>query len=209
MADHQFLLCDPNAANFNFPKKRCLYGNINMYYFTRYIDQFWRKYENNRKLSILVVNDAHEGTLEPIKYIDEVIYDFLNSLYEDNLLKKSSIFLVSDHGTVMPSVYYLYDFFNIEIRLPMLYILVNDRKNTDYNQQYFNMQENQQILITAFDIYNTFGNILYGDNYINIQNKTKFTDTPKSAIGISLFEKINSKERKPRKYGYMDRHICI
>ena len=209
MADHQFLLCDPNAANFNFPKKRCLYGNINMYYFTRYIDQFWRKYENNRKLSILVVNDAHEGTLEPIKYIDEVIYDFLNSLYEDNLLKKSSIFLVSDHGTVMPSVYYLYDFFNIEIRLPMLYILVNDRKNTDYNQQYFNMHENQQILITAFDIYNTFGNILYGDNYINIQNKTKFTDTPKSAIGISLFEKINSKERKPRKYGYMDRHICI
>ena len=82
-------------------------------------------------------------------------------------------------------------------------------KNVDYNQQYFNIHENQQILITAFDIYNTFGNILYGDNYINIQNKTKFTDTPKTAIGISLFEKINSKERKPRKYGYMDRHICI
>ena len=55
----------------------------------------------------------------------------------------------------MPSIYYLYDFYQIEGQLPMLYIIVNDRNNTYYEKQYKYMQENQQHLITAFDIYNT------------------------------------------------------
>ena len=99
--------------------------------------------------------DGHEGTLELLKYTDDVIYNFLNSLYNDNLLKDTSVFLESDHGCSIPSVYYLYDFFLIEKRLPMLFIIVNDRKNIDYNQQYFNIHKNQQAFITAYDIYNT------------------------------------------------------
>ena len=82
----------------------------------------------------------------------------------------------------------------------MLFIIINDRKIIDYNQQYFYIQENQQTFITAYDIYNTLCNIIYGDNYIYIENKTDFHDTPKSPIGKSLFEKINAKERKPKNY---------
>ena len=91
----------------------------------------------------------------------------------------------------------------------MLFIIINDRKNVDYNQQYFNIHENQQTFITAYDIYNTIANIIYGDNYIDIQNKTDDHDFPKSPKGISLFEKINQKERKPSLYPNMSLSVCI
>ena len=207
--DHQLLLCDPNVINYNSIIKRCLYGKMNTYHLYEYTNQFWRKYKNNRKFSLISVNDGHEGTLEVVKYTDEIIYNFLNSLFNDNLLKGTSIFLVSDHGSGIPSVYYLYDFFKIEIRLPMLFIIINDRKNIDYNQQYFNIHENQQTFITAYDIYNTISNIIHGDNYVNIENKTNIHDTPKSPNGTSLFEKINAKERKPNKYHEMENNICV
>ena len=206
--DHQLLLCDPNFAGFNTLIKRCLYGKINAYHLYYYTHQFWRKYQHNRKFSLIAINDGHEGTLEVIKYTDEIIYNFLNSLYNDNLLKKTSIFLMSDHGSGMPSVYYLYDFFQLEMKLPMLFIIINDRKNANYNKQYFNIHENQQAFITAYDIYNTISNIIYGDNYSNIKNKNNYHDTPKSPNGISLFEKINAKERKPKKYHRMVTYVC-
>ena len=206
--DHQLLLCDPNSKNYNSLIKRCLYGKITTYHLYEYTNQFWRKYQNNRKFSLIVVNDGHEGTLEVIKYSDEIIYNFLNSLFNDNLLKNTSIFLMSDHGSGMPSIYFLSDFFQLEIKLPMLFIIINDRKNVDYNKQYFNIHENQQTFITAYDIYNTISNIIYGDNYANIKNKNNNTDTPKSPNGASLLEKINAKERKPEKYQDMATFAC-
>ena len=81
--DHQLIYCDPNVISCNSITKRCLYGNINSYYLYQYSEQFWRKYQNNRKFSTIIINDGHEGTLELIKYTDEVIYNFLNSLYKD------------------------------------------------------------------------------------------------------------------------------
>jgi len=85
---------------------------------------------------ILVTNDGHEGTLEVIKYIDISLFNFLNNLYNDNLFSNSTIFLLSDHGTAAPSPYYIYDFYQIERHLPMLYLIVNDRKDIAYNLQY-------------------------------------------------------------------------
>ena len=209
MYDHQLLLCDPNKFSINNSIKRCLYGNLNAYYLCEYIEQFWRKYKNNRKYSLIVINDGHEGTLEVLKYTDDILYNFLNTLFNDNLLKDSTIFLLSDHGCAMPAVYYINEFFQIEKELPMLYMIINDIKYKNYNQQYFNIHENQQTFITAYDIYNTIANIIYGDNYIDIQNKTDDHDFPKSPKGISLFEKINQKERKPSLYPNMSLSVCI
>ena len=57
---------------------------------------------------------------------------------------------MSDHGCGMPSIYYLNDFFQIELNLPMLFIIIHDRKNINYNEQYYNIQKNQQTLITGY-----------------------------------------------------------
>ena len=135
----------------------------------------------------------------------------MNNLFNDNLLKNTSIILMSDHGDNMPSIYFPYDFYRIESHLPMLYMIINDRKNLSYEEQYKNIYENQQTFITSYDIYNTIGNLIFGDKYINIKNKTKNHDTPKSPYGKSLFDKINQKVRNPELYQYvgpMTEKVC-
>ena len=120
-----------------------------------YMNQFWKKYKNNRKFSLLLTNFAHTSSIEILKYMDDVLYNYFNNLFEENLLKDTSVFLLSDHGTGIPSIYFLNDFFQIEMRLPMLFILINDRKNVTYESQYKYLNNNQQTFITGFDIYNT------------------------------------------------------
>ena len=206
--DHQMLICDPNEVHYNNMIKRCLYGKINSEHLYIYANQFWRKYKKNRKFFNVLTNDGHEGTLQTIKYNDEIIFNFLNNLYKDNLLKDSSIFLLSDHGVGMPSLYYLYDFYKIEYYFPMFYIIVNDRKNKSYIEQYKYIHKNQQTFITSFDIYNTIGHLIYGDDYLFIKNKKIYNDTPKSIFGTSLFLEIDQKIRSPRKYSNMNKNRC-
>ena len=172
VGDHELIICDPNRKHANALVKRCLYNKLTTAHLYEYGKQFWRKYKDNRRLLIIASNDGHEGTLEILKYLDNTIFNFLNELFNDNLFKDTTIFLLSDHGTAMPSPYYMTNFFQYERFLPMLYIICNDRKNITYNSQYQYIVKNQQILITAYDIYNTFSNLLYGDAYKLLQNKT-------------------------------------
>lgn len=129
-----------------------------------------------------------------------MLSNFLNNLFNRNLLKDTIIFLVSDHGASMPSIYYSSDFYRIEEHLPILLIFVNDRKNTTYYEQYKNIYENQQNFITSYDFYNTLGNVIYGNKYKYIKYNSQNKNTCKSLYGISLFDKIYSKTRNPNKY---------
>ena len=209
--DHQFILCDPNTELININTIRCLYGKIVIEHLYEYGEQFWRKYKNNRKYLSIITNDGHEGTLETLKYADDTIYNFLNNLFNDNLLKDTTVLLLSDHGSGMPSIYHFSDFYKIEEGLPMLYIIVNDQKNISYNEQYQYINENQQMLINAFDIYNTIGHIIYKKKKKNIKNKNSKKDTHKTKYGTSLFYKIkDGKKRTSQKYSKIERvnNIC-
>ena len=202
--DHQYLICDHNNEDISINTIRCLYNKQNIEHLYDYTEQFWRKYSENRKYSLIITNHGHEGTLNVIKYSDNIISNFLNRLYNDNLLKETSILLLSDHGVGMPSVYSIYDFYQTEIHLPAFFIIINDRKNISYEQQYKYINENQQTFITAFDIYNTIGNLIYGDEYFHILNKTIEQNTIKSPLGTSLFNKINQNERYANSKKYTD-----
>mgnify|MGYP002524404453 CR=1 FL=1 len=192
------VVCDLDNDHISRTTIRCLHRKQNVEHFFEYTDQFWRKYPNNRKLSVIINNHGHE-----IRHIDDFIYNFLNNLFNDNLLKDTTVFLISDHGAGMSSIYTPYDFFQREIYLPMLYILMNDRKNMTYEEQYGNLFENQQTYITHLDVFNTFGHLLYGDKYVDIKNNSINEDTFKSEYGISLFNKINSKERYQEKFSHI------
>ena len=206
--DHQLLLCDPNKERYHKPTKKCLYGKNDVSYLFSYSEQFWRKYKNNRKLSNIIIDGAHESTMEVLKYYDDIIYNYLISLFNDNLFKDTSIILLSDHGAGVQSIYYIFDFYQYESDLPMLYIIINDRKNISYKEQYLNINKNQQTFITAFDIYNTVNHLLYGDKYKYIKNLTDENPTPKSSLGKSLFEYIDQKYRKSKNYEFMNKNIC-
>ena len=206
--DHQMLLCDPNKENLNKVTIKCLYGKIHTEHLLEYTNQFWRKYNINRKFSLIVTNDAHEGTLESLKYLDNIIFNYLNSLFNDNLFKESTIFLLSDHGVGMPSIYYLSNFYYYEGHLPMLFMIINDRKNISYYKQYSNIYENQQVFITAYDIYNTVVHLIYGDKYSFIKYKTIDNDGPNSPFGNSLLTKMNKKNRTSQNFIKMFHDVC-
>ena len=206
--DHKFIICDPNRQHPYQSRLRCLYNKIHSEHLYEYSNQFWRKYKNNRKFLTILTNDGHEGSLEILKYLDDIIYNFLNNLFNENLLKETSVFLLSDHGVGIPSIYYLYNFFQFEKQLPMLYLLINDRKNISYKEQYKYLYENQQTFITAFDIFNTIENLIYGDNYLSIKKKN-FKNSPKIKYGASLFTKINKKYRSSKRYNPMNKNVCI
>ena len=177
ISDHELILCDPNQKNTNSMVIKCLYDKINVKYQYEFGEQFWRKYNKNRRFLLLVNNDGHEGTLEIIKYDDEIIFNFLNSLFNDNMLKETTVLLLSDHGCPMPSLYYFYQFFKLEKYLPMFFILIADHKNNSYNKQYKYILENQQKLITPYDIYNNSKKTPYNyrgmSKLICLRNKKK------------------------------------
>ena len=207
--DHQMLLCDPNSPRYSKAIRKCMYGKDDVGFLLDYSEQFWRKYQNNRKFSLIIINSAHEETMEVLKYVDDAIYNYLYSLYNDNLFKDSSIFLISDHGVGIQSLYYAFEFYTIENELPLLYVIINDRKNISHDKQYFYLRENQQTFITAYDIYNTINHLLYGDKYKDILNLTDENPSPKSPLGTSLFEKIDQKSRKSKNYEFMSHTVCI
>ena len=209
ISDHEMIICDPNMKHPHSHVKRCYYNKISTEHICEYGYQFWKKYKKNRKFLAITINDGHEGTLEVLKYTDDILFNFLNNLFNENLFKDSTIFLLSDHGTGSPSPYHLTDFYLIEKDLPMLYIICNDRKKVSYAQQYQHIYKNQQTFITGYDIYNTIGYLIFGNKYKLIKNKTDVQDSPKSKFGISLFNKINSKERHPKKYSDMNVKTCV
>jgi hypothetical protein len=209
IADHEYILCDPNSRGINSMLKRCLYDKTNVEYQLEYGNQFWRKYKNNRKFLLIVNNDGHEGTLEIIKYDDEYAYKFLTNLFNENLLKETVVMFLSDHGCTMPSLYHFNDAFNFDMSLPMFYILIYDNKNFSYNKLYKYLYENQQKFITGYDIYNTIAHLAYGKKYKQIKDKEKSKkDTPKSKFGKSIFGEIDSK-RIPNNYKNMEKNVCL
>ena len=207
ICDHEMIICDPNMMDLNTVKKRCLYNQLCSSYQLEYGNQFYRIYKKNRKFLSILNYSGHEGTLESLKYEDEIIYKFLINLFNENLLKDTSIILMSDHGAVLPSIYYFVDFYQIEASLPMLFMIINDKKNCTYSEQYNYINQNQQTFITAYDIYNTILNLIYGKEYNSI-NKLSLKQIPKSPFGKSLFTKINQKNRSPLIYSRMEKNIC-
>ena len=93
----------------------------------------------------------------------------------------------------------------------MFYIIVNDRNNLTYNEQYEFISKNKQTLISAYDIYNTIINLIYGDNYKNIgikSNSKKSKKNPKSPLGESLFKEINQRDRASYLFKNNSKIIC-
>ena len=207
ISDHELILCDPNKKDTNSMIKKCLYDKVNAGHQYEYGQQFWIKYQKNKKFLFIINNDGHEGTLEILKYDDNIVFNFLNTLYNDNLLKETTILLLSDHGCPMPSIYFFNDFFRLDRHLPMLYIFTYDKKNLTYNEQYQYIHENQQTFITAYDIYNTIIYLIYGEEYFN-KYKYNTKDIPILKRGKNLFKKINP-NRSPYNYKNMTYKVCL
>ena len=190
--DHEnfALFCDPN---FNPPNnknqfeigiyskiRKCLYNKDTFDYVFEYGKKFLEAYKEQRKFLRLGFIDSHETSLELIKYMDNSLSDFILYLI-NNFNTSTSIFIVSDHGGNMQSREFNFlagQDFRYERDLGTFFLIVSDDSNLNFE----NLNYNQQILITPYDIHDTLIFI--------IQSKEK------SIKGQSIFEQINGKKRK-------------
>jgi hypothetical protein len=190
--DHEniAMMCDPNFHNYENPftpyigpysiRRRCLYGKDTFDYVLEYGEKFLDSYKNERKFLRVAFIDPHETTLSVVKYMDDAISDFLNFLIEN--YSNSAIFIVSDHGANFQSREFNFlagNDFRIERDLGTFYFLIPD--NIEYD--FVSLEYNEQILISPYDIHDTFCDILQSD------------EKEYSKKGKSIFTKIDGMER--------------
>ena len=196
-----------NVKGINSSLKRCLYGKNSFEYVLEYGFQFWTKYKNNKKFLRLGFFDGNEKTGEVIKYLDKYLYEFLDKLYNEDLLKNTILFIVSGQGNTYSELFnnYNYEDFLIEKYIGSLFVLM-DTSNIDNNSNYLiNIRKNQQNMVTPYDIKETLISIA-NNNIYNEQNQIKLDEF--NTKGKSLFSHINSKERNCQKYKQTTEEVC-
>ena len=200
--DHEnvAMFCDPNYYDRTNPYpafsgpfsslRRCLYKKDTYEYVLEYGKQFWSQYNESKKFLRLSFIDAHESTDEVVKYLDKPITDFLYFLINENMMHNTAIIFASDHGNGMPSVYTLLnseDYFYENVLGFLAFVFLDFNFDETIKN---NLERNQQILVTPYDIYDTIIDIIYGRQNLEI----------KSRFGQSLFREIKELERNCKKY---------
>ena len=224
--DHEMfaLNCDPNIFDVINPHsiglgessvfRRCLYGKENVEYLFEYGIKFLEAYNNNRKYLRFSIQNGHELTGQVSKYVDKYLYDFLNYIFENNFLKNTTLILSSDHGLNILVLYKLFQSQDqdIELNNPLLIIILSDKKDKSYEEQYENIYKNQQTFITTYDVYHTLKHIINGDDIPitinNIENNGEIFEPQKHFLGASLFNYINPSERYCSNYIDINNCIC-
>ena len=186
--DHEMnpFYCDPNFSDPERPYgalkgaysvvRKCMYGKDAGEYQIEYVKQFFDTYQDQPKFFRLAFLDAHEGTGEVIKFMDEPIVGLLNYLKDKGHLGDSTLLkFQSDHGVSMPGPIYIVkpkDYF-YEIFLPTLFYLF-PKNITNYEIYNQNLLANENKFITSFDTH--AGLVSYSNIY-----------TPRTRYGLSLF----------------------
>jgi len=207
--DHEInpIFCDPNFAVPGNPfgifngvfsyKRRCLYGKDTHDYIFEYAQKFWTAYESEAKFIRIAFQDAHEGTGEVVKYMDDKIVAFFEFLENNKALEDTVIILHADHGLNMPGFYTLIDAedFFIEKTLPSLFMFVPKSLANEYRDL---LKSKENMLLTPYDLHNTFLHLAQAP-------RDKF-----NKLGGSLFEAIQEEGRSCKMFNVRDPYCnCV
>lgn len=163
--DHEFnaFYCDPNFSDPERPYqifkgaysiiRKCMYGKDSGEFQIEYAKQFFDTYKQQNKIYRMIFSDAHEGTLEVVKYLDDMLYDFFQYLLLNGHLDNSVLLVMSDHGISLPGPAYLVhakDWYS-EVFLPSLFLVI-PRNHENFEQMDETLKKNENKWITSFDI---------------------------------------------------------
>jgi len=121
-----------------------------------YAKEYFTNYNEIGKIALLSFMEAHEGSLEVISQVDEDLSNFLMSPTIHAELNNTFVFVVADHGNHMSPFFLWTKNGIIENRLPTLFILTPKWFSERYPELAENLDVNQNRLVTAHDLYNTF-----------------------------------------------------
>jgi len=97
-------------------------------------------------------------------YMDNSLYEFCTYMYENKLLKNTTVIFVSDHGLHISAIYTVLagkNYFH-ERSIPFLFILFEDSDKVPIEEMY----NNQFKFVTSYDIYETLYHITFGNDYV-------------------------------------------
>ena len=219
--DHENIgmFCDPNYSSEDSPYpifsgpygiiRKCLYGKDTFKYLLEYGKKFWDAYPDNKKFLRIMIQDGHEFTGQVVKYLDEYLYEFLEELYQNKKLDDTALFILSDHGNSYFNYVYYYIFKSDDSLIERSYatlfiILPKDKriKNKISDEYYENINNNQQILISPYDIHNTLIHIALGNNTIN-------NSEIHSQHGKSLLSSFEGKKRNCKTWPIIVEGECL
>ncbi|VDI46881.1 Hypothetical predicted protein [Mytilus galloprovincialis] len=149
-----------------------------------YFKRFLNKYKNNRKFAMSWLNEIGHEFSNFLKLGDADFYNFLVFLKEGGHLKRSILFFMSDHGTMIDRIRNT-PIGRIEAKLPFFSIVLPTILKKKYPHIDHNLQTNINRLTSPLDLYKTFIDI--ATNSYNPQPKG--TEAIKNS-GISLFNEI-------------------
>ena len=201
--DHEnnVFFCDPNYSIpghpfslFNGPygvKRRCLYSDDSNKYIFNYGKLFWEAYKDVPKFLRIAFLDAHEGTAEVAKYMDEALVNFINFIRESPDFEDTMIVIMADHGVNMPGFYSFIDAedFHREKTLPSHYWIL-PKKLAD--KHHMVLKSNEQKMLTPYDLNNVLLHICKAD-------KSNY-----NTLGKSFFEEIDDSDRNCFKFNIDD-----
>ncbi|XP_032513670.2 uncharacterized protein LOC116767456 [Danaus plexippus] len=147
-----------------------------------YAIDFVVSYSNQKSFGMFWTNSYSHNLNNIPSLIDEDIVNSFQKMYKSGILSNTFIFFLSDHGIrygnsrIPHESYY-------EERLPMLFVRVPEEFRKKYVKEYMNMQINHNRMVTPYDLYLTFWNIL--------ENSTthKIVDTCPGCL--SIFNEIS------------------
>ena len=162
--DHEIaeIFCDPHFSNpdrmWNFLKgvnsvtRRCLYGKDTYNILFDFGKKFLKAYEDYpRKFLRIGLLQAHETSLEVIKYMDKDFSIFLENFINSYYNKDWAIFIVSDHGNGI--TFYRTEQWRKEMSFGTLFLLLPKTNISNFNINV--IRDNEQKVVTPYDIHNT------------------------------------------------------
>ena len=209
--DHEnvAISCDPNYLNATSNNNNFLYGKPIYSYHIDYALQFWEKYKNNKKYFRLIFNSVNEKSGSRLSYLDQPLYDLFIKLNFNGLLDDTAIFFMSEMGGVQDYILYNFGKNNekeINAKFGTFFLLLS-KKNSISKNTYKIINNNQNILITPFDVYMSLVNVAVGNKINNIK---LFIDE-NSNKGESVFDVIDGNSRNCQFYKkyWMDEQFCM
>jgi hypothetical protein len=171
--DHEFtsLFCDPNFANtgeklryINGPygvRKKCLYNKPTLEYAIEYTKQFMDLYKDQAKVVRIGSIDGHEGSGEPVKYNDELFYEFVLDFEKKGYLDDTLFIVLSDHAYSLEGFHVNRQSQDHYIEKLLPYISFIIPKNTKGFQTIReNLKFNENSVFTPYDMHSTLVSLL-------------------------------------------------
>lgn len=207
--DHEnaAISCDPNYLNKTLYNNYCLYGNPYYSYHINYATQFWEKYKNNKKYFRLIFNTPNEKYGSLLSYLDQPLYDLFVKLNFNGLLDDTAVFFISELGGVQDNIlnnFGKYSEKEINMKFGSFFLLLN-KKNKLSESEYKTLYNNQNIMMTPFDVFASLAHISIGNK---IKEMKLFLD--ENSKGESVFRNIEGNTRNCQFYKdvWLDEHFC-